>query len=358
MNQFVDFYSDNSHLIFDQVKTETSLPPFMVKHQAMSEDALAKLGRGEFADPDSRLFPICSKAETWTSIAYFNRQRFQDPVQGQVQKQAALSPMSFEAREMIRETLAKAASMWGLDDEEVAQLSAQVNLKVPKKAETNEVMFCGTAVPVVDAEGGRKVVEQFLSAAPRLPESLRRETALGVLKAANAVETKADEDQIRALMQHAGAATCTAEDVVTVLDGIVPYVPHYAESIDSLRQVRTGMSKMDKGTLLPPSQVNDLVASLEAIVHKYNIKNANVSEGLRRITTVDLNREQEAMADLVKLPGGIMARKTAIAENAMSLSNMLHSLYKVEAHRPEEIVEALGKMTPREILPLRNHIGA
>jgi hypothetical protein len=37
---------------------------------------------------------------------------------------------------------------------------------------------------------------------------------------------------------------------------------------------------------------------------------------------------------------------------------MLHNMYSVEAHRPEEIISALSKMTPREILPLRAHIGA
>ena len=356
MNQLVDFYHDSGHSIFEQIRKDTpELPAFMVRHRAMAETELEGLSRGEFADPGSRIFPICSKAETWNSIAYFNRQRFQD----QVSKTAALSPMSFEAREKIRENLAKAASMWGLDDDEVEQLSAQVNLKVPKTASAeNGVEFGGTVVPVSDAAQGAAVIDQFLSAASKLSEPVRRVTALNVLKAANAVDTVVDEGKIRELMQHAGAATCSNGDAVTVIDGVLPYVPHYAETATPLRQVRARLSGLGKADLMEPAQVNDLVDSLEAICHRYNIKNASVGEGLRRITPVDIDAETEAIADIVKLPGGIMARKSAIAENAMTLSAMMHNMYNVEAHRPEDIVAALGRMSPREILPLRNHIGA
>jgi len=353
MNPFVDIYHDKSKTVLQQIMADRpDLPPFVVQHRAMTDDEIAHLSSAEFADMRNRMFPICSRAETWNSIAYFNRQPL-------VEKKAVLSPESFAAREMIRETLAKAASLWGLDDEEVEMLSKQVTLRVPKKAETDNIIeFHGTSVPVTDAISGKTVVAQFLECASDMPESERRSTATCVLKAASSVDTVVPEAQIRTLLQHAGAATCTREDALSVLDGVIPYIPHYAEAAKTTRNVRDCLRKMPEGSLMQPNDVNAMVDSLESISHRYDIRHAAVAEGLRRITTADIEAEMAEQADMVKLPGGIMARKSAIAENAMTLSDMMHNLYQVEAHRPEDIVTALGKLTPREILPLRNHIGA
>jgi hypothetical protein len=351
MTQFVDFYKDKDKALLAEIRQEKAeLPPFIVNHRAMSDEELGKLSRGSFADQASRTFPICSKAETWHSIAYFNKQ---------LSKQAKLSPMSAQAREEIRETLAKAASLWGLDDEEVEKLREQVNLKVTKTAEAeNCIEFAGTAVPVRTAAEGKDAVYQFLDVAYGMPEQTRRHTALGVMKAASSVGAKIEEEDVRTLLQHAGAATCTVGDAVTVLDSIIPFIPHYAEACAPACGVRDELLKRKSGDLLDPKEVNDLVASLEGVAHKFNIKQASISDSLRRITPADIEAEHAAIADVVKLPGGIMARKSAISENAMNLSDMLHNMYSVEAHRPEEIISALSKMTPREILPLRAHIGA
>ena len=349
--QFVDFYKDSAKAIDQMIRQEKAhLPPFMVRHRAMSDNELAGLSRGSFADPDTRTFPICSRAETWHSIAYFNRQ---------VLKQAALSPMSAEARNKVRAMLTKAASLWGLDDEEVEQLKNQVNLNIVKTAEAeNSIDVGGTSIEVKDAEAGKTAACQFLDIAHGMPEGLRRRTANSVMKAASAVGTELEEDEIRALLQHAGAATCTAGDAVTVMDGIVPFIPHFAECLEPALRLRDAMASRPGGTLLQPKEVNDLVASLESIVDRYNIKKANISEALRRITPVDLQEEYKAMSDIVKLPGGILARKTAVAENAETLSNALHNMHGVTAYKPEAIIKALRGMTPREILPLRQYIGA
>ena len=349
--QFVDFYKDSAKAIAQMIRKEKAqLPPFMVRHRAMSEDELSGLSRGSFADPDTRTFPICSRAETWHSIAYFNRQ---------VLKQAALSPMSAEARNKVRAMLTKAASLWGLDDDEVEQLKNQVNLNIVKTAEAeNTISIGGTSIEVKDAEAGKEAACQFLDVAPGMSEGLRRRTANSVMKAASAVGTELEETEIRTLLQHAGAATCTVGDAVTVMDGIVPFIPHFALCRESAGRLRDAMAARPSGSLLQPKEVNDLVASLESIVDRYNIKNANVSEALRRITPVDLQDEYKAMTDVVKLPGGIMARKTAVAENAETLSNTLHNMYSVTAYKPDDIIKALRGMTPREILPLRQYIGA
>jgi len=92
MNPFVDIYHDKSKTVLQQIMADRpDLPPFVVQHRAMTDDEIAHLSSAEFADMRNRMFPICSRAETWNSIAYFNRQPL-------VEKKAVLSPESFAAR--------------------------------------------------------------------------------------------------------------------------------------------------------------------------------------------------------------------------------------------------------------------
>jgi len=327
--QLVDFYHDPDKVVFEHIRQTRTLPPFVVAHRAMSEDELKKLDAREFADASHRMFPVCSAAETWTSIAYFN-----------VLKQALLSAESAAGREDIRTMLSKAASLWGLNDDEVQELAKNVTLGIPKKAEAE----------VTPSEQ----VKRFLANAPVIPVMTRKEEAEVLLKAA---ETELDPDTRTQLMVHAGAATCTAGEAQAVLTKVIPQVPFRSEYRPILQALRESLNHQASSDLLDPDDATNLMACLEKVTQQYHIRKAHI-EDLRSFTMGDAVALQKEAEDSVRLPGGIFAKKSAISENASQLSIHLSNIHSVDAHRPEEILAALQKLSPTEILPFRPLIGA
>lgn len=333
MSEFVDFYRDSKGVIFEAIKQKyaqgSKLPPFIINHRAMTETELKALSPQEFALPEKRLFPICSKAETWKSIAYFN-----------ILKKAALSPASAKDRERIRQMLAKAASLWGLNDDEVEELAKNVNLSIPKEASTETV---------------RDAVTQFINVADAFPEPERRDIANTLLKVAESEPLK--EEELNILLKHAGAATCVASDVTSILDEIIPQIPYRSPYYKPLVDLRNTTIHMAASDIMDPEDISNLVSTIEEIAQRYHIK-TNAADKLRKFSLADAHKAIAEINDIVRLPGGIRAKKSAVAENAKEISIYLSNLHNVEAYTPDEIISTFNKMSPVDILPFRSLIGA
>jgi len=330
--RMVDFYHDADGEIFTRIQARLQargkeLPPYIVGHRAMSEKEHSGLASSEFADPGQKLFPINSKAETWKSIAYYN-----------VLKSASLTPASAADREEIRTMLAKAASLWGLDDDQVAELAHDVTLTVPKKAES----------PV-------EAVEPFLKAAMDMDEPARRESAGRILKAAEAEEL--DPDQMRRMLAHAGEATCTAGEAADFLSRLVPRIPMRSGHYKPLSALRDHLRHTASGEILEPGDVTEMVGIVEAVDKQYHLR-AAASESLRTFTLADAAEVVRDDRDAVTLPGGIMALKSAMSENSEAIGNHLSNIHGIETDNPDEVLAALNGMSPVDIVPLRPLIGA
>lgn len=337
MRQLFDIYHDSGKTVFSNIcqdyeARKQGMPAFVVNHRAMSDTDLAKLAPSEFAAPRDRMFPICSKADTWTSIAYYNA----------LAKKAALSPASATDREEIRGMLAKAASLWGLDDDEVKQLVHDVTLAMPRKASADEA-------PV----GERAAA--FSRQALQLAEPERREQATMLLRAAEAEDF--EPEMRKQLFKHAGAATCTAQDAAVFIGEILPQIPFRSEFKRPLSDMQTALLHMAASDLLDPDDVSGLVGIVEKVETTYHLKRA-ASDRLRLFGPDDAAEVTRDLDDQIRLPGGIVARKSAIEENAALIGNHLSNLCQVDAYGPEQITEALGKLSPVEVASFRPLIGA
>lgn len=348
---YIDYYSDPDKKIMQSVE---ELPPFLAGHRAMTEKELDSLGNRAFADPAHRRFPIASRAETWRSIAYFNRQPM-------VHKEALLSPQSAKQRTEIRNMLAKAAQLWGLDDDEVAKLSDTVTLGVQKQAEGEEERngfnFNGTFVEV-SKDNAAEVAEDFMAHAASIDHLERIETAELVLKAAESAGAQLPPDVSSKLEAHALKGTCTARDASNAVDAILPYVPHKSASHKTLAQIRRTLDGMNADRLLLPSMVKNLGTSIASVGKKYHIlKTAEVMQKLQTVTPTLIDTRLNEKRDEVNLPGGIVASRKHIASQAEWFSNWLSNHHSAEAYTPEEITDALQTLTPVELLPLRKRLG-
>jgi len=351
---FIDFYHDPEQTIMGSIE---NAPPFLVGHRAMTDKELEGLSLREFADPNSRQFPIASRAETWRSIAYFNHQ-----AQTLVAKQALLSPESAAEREKTRQLLAKAAQLWDLDDDEVVKLSEHVNLGL-HTAEAEEVTpgpgitFNGQFVPVTGTTAPDTAAD-FLQHAPKMDRGVCRDTAGALLKAAESVGAELPLETKHELQVRAGEGTCTAGEAATILFKAVPHIPHKAEIHDTLSRLRTALDLTPPSRVLKKASVDRIAALLQKAGDHFVVPHVAESlEALRTITPAVLMSGVGAVRDTVKLPGGIRASKAKITSNASYLSTWLANTHKAEAHKPDDIVTELQKLTPVDLLPLREHIG-
>jgi len=332
--KMVDFYHDAGGDVFTRIQAGLQshgkeLPPFIVGHRAMTEKEHSSLAPGEFAAPAQRLFPISSKAETWKSLAYYG-----------VLKSASLTPASAADREGIRTMLAKAASLWGLDDDQVAELAHDVTLTIPKTAESES--------PVA-------AIDPFLAKAMSMDEPARREGAGLLLKAAEAEEL--DPERMRQMLVHAGEATCTAGEAAAFLSKLVPKVPLRSDHYKPLSALRDHLRHTASSDILDPDDVNEIVGIVEVVDKQYHLK-VSASESLRRLTLADAVEVVEDSRDVVALPGGIMARKSAMAENSEMIGNHLSNVHGIATDNPAEVMAELLRLSPIDIVPLRPLIGA
>ena len=350
---YIDFYHDQDKAILSKIEKQ---PEFLVGHRAMSDDELKSLSPGEFADPVNRMFPISSRAETWRSIAYFNRQGPE-----LIQKTAALSHKSAQEREQTRNLLAKAAQLWGLEDDEVEALSGFVTLGVLKKAEAEPgpgVTYGGTFVPVTP-DTANTVACDFLRHAASMDRDIAKNTAGMLLKAAASASAELPADTSHKLQVQAGLGTCTAREAANAIFKVVPHIPHRAAITKVLSETRRALDKLPEGKLLLASQVSSLSAILSKAGTQYNIPHiAETLSSMRTVTPAVIEAGLNVRLDRVKLPGGVRASKAAIARNAEWLGTWLSNTHQAEAYTPDEIIDTLKKLTPVEILPLRARIGA
>lgn len=336
MSRLVDFYTDPDKMVLRSIERRyesqgSALPAFVTK-RAMSESEVKALAPSEFACPEKRLFPVCSRADTWRSIAYFN-----------VLKSAALSPASAREREGIRAMLAKAASLWGLDDAEVADLVQDVTLALPKKAES-------APRPVADR------IAAFDRAAPRMDDASRRAEADSILKAAAAEGEELDADARAMLLRRAGAATCTAATARRVVGRVLAELPFGSPQRDTLDKLHDSLFRMAASELLDPEDTAALVEHVERVAGHYHIKQAAADE-MREFGADDAERILAEERDKVRLPGGIMARKSAVAENVKPIGIRLANDHGIEAYGVEDTLAALGRLAPVDLLPFRSLIG-
>lgn len=332
MRTFTDAYNDPDGEVFRSIQRRyesqgCALPSFVVRHRAMAGDELSRLKPTEFALPAKRLFPVCSKAETWKSIAYFN-----------VLKTAALTPASAQEREETRGLLAKAASLWGLDDDEVKSLVHDVTLALPKKAE---------AEPDVRAD-------TFLKKAPALSMEERREQAGLILRAASAEAL--DGDTLRALQKHAGAATCTAGEAVRALEAVITEIPYLSDYRKPFIALQDSLRRTASAELLDPADVSEMVGLLEQAERQYRLKTAS-AEKLRTFVMSDALASVDGRLDETSLPGGIIAKRASVEANAERIGTYLSNRHGIDVYGPEAVLAALKGMAPVDIVPLRPLIG-
>lgn len=122
----MDIISDNSKRTLHKLAAELEFPDYVRSHQLMDKQAAATLSPGEFADDSKGAFPICSKADTWLSAAYFSETSggaykeayYRNYVEGRIRDAASVWGISNEVDEILGRSIEKeaAAIFTGLPD--------------------------------------------------------------------------------------------------------------------------------------------------------------------------------------------------------------------------------------------------
>lgn len=344
-----DFYHSVDNRMQADILGRRNVPAFVVSHRAASEADLSSLKKGEFADPEHRMFPIDSKANTWLSIASFNQS---------VLKTAAASPMTVKAREGIRVVLAKAASMWGLDDDEVKNLTSAVTLTAPEAPEGFVFRKASTEYRIKTAAECEKAIGEFVSKAAKLTQEVRQETGEWLLKIASTVGASLENDNGVALCRHAGLGTCLGKTASTVTSDVLRKLPVGGEVAATVRAMRDALYHLPPDELLPIPFVRKLASSLGAVNDAHFLRIPDIDARLFGIGPAEIVQADAATADIVRLPGGMCASHTAISENAEIISNYLANRHGLDVYTPDDMIKAMNGMSSMELVPLRHLIGA
>lgn len=267
MNSLFDNMTNRRYLVQLSEMPGVSIPDYVGNYTPLDKVAASELPEQVFADPDTRRYPIDTKAATWLAGAIFEMQKqageldypkhTESWVEGNITKNAELFEISEDlesVRGLIGGELSKVASD---EDSNYAWLIKDANEQVVKRR-----------YPIHDETGVRKAAEYFMENRGEYPHAVRREICSKVLRKAAALGI--DESELP------GEMVREAGDALPRTSVIMRELIHRA---NLSKDAEAGAALLNLNNVLSVADPNEVLESIDKIAEI--VEDFDAVEGLR-----------------------------------------------------------------------------
>ena len=194
----LDHVTDTTLRGLNAVQNVFVIPDFVKEAEATSPETARELRPDQFADPDGRLFPIQTKADTWFSVAYLTNQLTDKTAEQSIYRNRIPG---------IQSRLKDAVMFWGLEksfspvsmpDKEAAEVKPVIELQFKVGHDVK------ATVPVLNFTQFKEAAEELVKLRHSYPYMTRREVARQILDGREKFTDKLAEDTVDALQKTAG----------------------------------------------------------------------------------------------------------------------------------------------------------
>jgi hypothetical protein len=335
-----DYARDKNKADFYNLSLCNEIPSFVKEAHLMEEPSLYKLKGAQFADSGNRMFPINSRAETWLSAAY-------------IQKQAH-EGSTIDSSTMFR--IKEACELWDIDFESIqgdtvvhektASRSISISYKDDNAVHAVTSANCGDHLDKIasDILAGnhthvirRNVARQLLGAKDALGHSFDRGTQISIEKVAGY-----GVGHISAVTQAIAQRRCAIDKSC----------PHHVESLRLVEKVAA--ESADKDGIIQGDWLDKVASLLDAVDRQegLNIKyNDTFTSPERQLYSVCLSEVDSFRDSMVKLANGRFFMRDKF--NHKKVSEFLSDVFNKEA---KDILKTMEDLDARQSDTLCNYI--
>jgi ribonucleotide monophosphatase NagD (HAD superfamily) len=338
----IDHVKDSNHAYLYNLDKDEGLPEFVKQATLLDENQAQLLGSNLFADKDNRLFPTTTKADTWTSAAYYEK----------------YAKESYEEKEasQIESKLRDMCSFWGVDYPQVSVVEKEASAHVDIEYRYDGAVQ--TRVRVQNGEQLEKLASFVTTSAKELPWEMRREAARQILDNQNSFSTVMNQNLLADLHKTAGYGVGALPDVLKEVKKRQIHLGNAYGKVtaDNLNALSDLAKEASQAGIVAPDALDKIAAALDAVDKMLKLgdrygNGINPPENaLFSFSSWDLEQfDKEA----VQLPSG------------QTVSNSMLEEYPVRTFMGEFLggtpeqghaKEAAGQLTPRQSAKVYNFI--
>lgn len=262
-------------------------PPEFIKESSIPDkEEVARLQTSRFASPETREFPVHTKAATWLSAAKFWSDALYNP----------------NVRQEVSENLKKAAKFWDIEDD-IDSILQSVAGTAKEASETQafaleEPDFNGDIIrrfPLVGPQSTVKSAQSLYEEKNHLPLPWKRKAAERILKASEDYDVtgEIDEETNTYLEKAAGKGISSLEKLSEALNARynILHTPGYTHNEEAAQ----AMEKLAQGTEAEPETSHELCQKVAKVLDQVDRKNK-----LYRFYGKNLEMPEEACHALTK----------------------------------------------------------
>jgi hypothetical protein len=284
-----DHVSDKSGAQLFKLDAGLPLPEFVKTASVISAEDVPGLEPNCFADVYTKSFPICSKADTWLSAAFFQKNASED--------------MITEAR------LRDACDMWGIDWDSTAVKPMDKTASAPDPVGQIEYKSGDKVLHTVqyfDNDQLNKIASDILEDARKYTFEIRQGVAKQLLK--HAAEGRFTNDTVIRLQKCAGYGVGTVsavEEAANIRRHSIPFRAEYDEIRNELLEMNKMAHAINQQGIISPEYLEKFAAALDhidATCGKHYAHNLPAPE--QDLFGVSMHEFDAYNNDLIKLANG------------------------------------------------------
>jgi hypothetical protein len=318
-----DHVSDKSGAELYKLNAELPLPDFVKQASVVSSEDLPGMAASNFADIYHKKFPICTKADTWLSSAFFQHHAADD--------------ILTEAR------LKEACELWDIDWSSTAPKIEKVAAEEPQ----GQIIYKNDAgvqhyvAPFFKMDHLNKIAEDLLQNPRKFTYEIRKNVARQLLKYAN--DARFTHGFVSDLQKTAayGVGTLSAfEDALNVRRAALP-----EKNFDQVRAELADFNKMAQDAsvdgYLKPEFLEKSAAVLDAIDNSCDFGRyygTSMKAPEQEIFGISMHEFDVYNSDLIKLANGRYFHSSRM--DFKDMADFLHTAFGKEAGSEQEDIKA------------------
>jgi hypothetical protein len=289
----IDYIKDKNKSYFYKIVSENPMPDFVKEASLTDEDNINKLNRNQFADSVLRMFPIASKADTWLSASYIQKQAMEgvqvrQEVVDKIKEVCELYNMPFDSFKPAQRL------------EKIASNGISIKYKDGDKVYAD--------IPVDTIEDLQKIANDILTPGHHT-YNIRKEVAQQALATATVLNFDLGRDKVISLQKTAGYAVSDLKDVKEAINvrrvAIQHTHPKHVESMLLLEKV--AMDSAAETGIIAADVISNIASALDAVdrhaslTHKYSDKFTPPEHKLYKFAMCEID---EYNTNLIKTANG------------------------------------------------------
>ena len=304
-----DHVKDKNHSELYKLQYSMELPTFVKEASLADEEDVKVLSSELFASPD-RSFPIHTKADTWASVAFFDKQACKLP--------------SWQ-KEAIARKLAEAVKFWGLEGtfKKIEKPLAKEASNAVTINYVDEAGITRSSLTVTTKEGFQKIANDLFMNWRAYPYTVRKNVAKQLHRNMDKFATALTDKEVSALEKVAGIQVTHKRNVDVSL-GFYKEWCKYAKRVDlipALDKVAASLSELAESGIVKEEALDKIASILDNVdhlakLHIYPNAPAAPEMSFRGMTLKDAKTASKNMA---KLANGDVVILSKVAANGEAI---------------------------------------